>query len=76
MLGAWEVALRRRVRVEDDVGYLAVFPLVVEEGPYLRARAPGIQVCPPYGYKRGVPAPLMRVERGGGAGPTTHIVLC
>ena len=44
VLGAREVALRRGLRVEDDVGYLAVPPLVLEQGEQLPGGAAGVEV--------------------------------
>src|SRR5215207_2043736 len=75
VLGTREVALGGRSVVEDDVRYLPVLPLVLEEGPDLTGGASRVEVGQPDGYKGCVPTPLVRVERGGGAGPLAHIVL-
>jgi hypothetical protein len=50
VLGAREVALRRGLRVEDDVGYLAVLPLVRKETCELPGGARGVEVRQPDGY--------------------------
>src|SRR5215212_6876011 len=75
VLGAREVALGGRLGVEDDVWDLTVLPLVLEQGPELSSGPTRIQVRQPYGYKGGVPAPLVRVERGRSASPPFHVVL-
>jgi hypothetical protein len=75
VLSARIVALRRSLWVEDDVGNLAGFPLVGEEGTEFESGTADIEVGEPDGYKCGIPAPLMRVEFRGGFCPTAHVVL-
>lgn len=74
MLGAGEVALRRSLGVEDDVGDLSVLPLMLEGREELPCGALGVEVCEPDGYKGGVPASLVRVELRGCLRTSAHVV--
>src|SRR5215213_246847 len=74
VLGTWEVALWRGVRVEDYVRDLAIFPLVLGQRPYLPRSPARVEVCQTDGDKGRVPAPLVRIERRGGTGPPAHVV--
>ena len=71
---AWEVAVRRGLGIEDYVGHLPGPPLVLEEGEELPRGATGVEMDEPDSDKRGIPAPLVWVEVGGGAGPISHVV--
>jgi hypothetical protein len=72
---AWEVAVRWGLRIEDNVRHLPAPPLVLKEGEELPRSATGVEMGEPDSNKRAVPAPLVRVEVGGGASPISHIVL-
>ena len=72
---AWEVALWRGLWIENDMGNLAGPPLVLEEGEEFPRDTTGAQVGEPDSNERAVPAPLVRVEVGGGAGPISHVVV-
>jgi hypothetical protein len=75
MLRSWEVAPRRGLRIEDYVGNLAGPPLMLKEGEELLRSATGVEVGEPDSDERAVPAPLVWVEVGSGAGPVSHVVL-
>ena len=62
MIGTGEVALRRSLGIEDDVGNLAGSPLMLKKREQLSGGAISIEVRQPYGDETAVPAPLVRVE--------------
>jgi len=68
------IAVRRSLWVEDDVGNLASLPLVSEQGTELEGGAADVEVSKADGYKRAVPAPLVRIKVRSCAGPTSHVV--
>jgi hypothetical protein len=74
VLRSREVALRRGLWVEDDVGDLAGPPLVGKEGKQFLRGATGVEVGETNGNERTVPAPLVRIKVGSGTGPISHIV--
>jgi hypothetical protein len=69
------IAVRRSLRAEDNVGYLASDPLVGKQGTEFEGGAADVEVGEPDGYERAVPAPLVRIKLRGGTGPAFHIVL-
>ena len=62
VLSAGEVAVRRDLGIEDDVGNLAGFPLMPKKREQLSGGATGIEVRQPYGDESAVPAPLVGIE--------------
>src|SRR5919112_2959949 len=68
------ITVRRSLRVEDDVRYLAGLPLVGEEGAQLLRRPAGVEVGEADGYERRIPAPLVWVQPWSSAGPSPHVV--
>src|SRR5215216_4133377 len=75
VLRTWEVARWRSLRIEDNVRHLTGPPLMLKEGEELPRGATGVEMGEPDSDQRAVPAPLVRVEVGGGAGPISHVVL-
>jgi hypothetical protein len=71
----WEVAARRSLHIEDYVGYLPGSPLVLKEGEELLRGATSAEVGETNSDERAVPAPLVGVEVGSGAGSISHVVL-
>src|SRR5215210_5739596 len=69
------IAVGRGLRVEDDVGNLASLPLVSEQGTEFKGGAAYVEMGKADGYERAVPAPLVRIKVGSGAGPASHVVL-
>src|SRR3954447_22643354 len=70
-----EIAVWWGLGIEYNVGHLAGPPLVLEEGEELPRGATGIEMGEPDRDERAVPAPLVSVEAGCGAGPVSHVVL-
>ena len=75
VLGARKVASLRSLRVEDYVGDLAARPLVGEECFELAGGAADVETGETDCDKRGIPAPLVRIEVRSGFGPTPRVVL-
>ena len=75
MLWPIEVAPQRGLRIEDYVGNLVGPTLMPKEGEELFRSATGVEVGEPDSDERAVPAPLVWVEVGSGAGPISHVVL-
>src|SRR5215210_1623280 len=71
---AREVAREWSVGVEDDVRDLAGSPLGIQESFKLFGGAAGIEVGETYSDKGAIPAPLVRIEVGGGFGPAAKVV--
>jgi hypothetical protein len=59
VIGARKVALRPGLGVEDDVGYLACLPLMLEKREQLPRGTACVEVGQPYGDEAAVPAPLV-----------------
>ena len=74
MVRSWEIAVRWGLGIEYNVGHLPAPPLVLKEGEELPRSATGVEMGEPDSNKRAVPAPLVGIEIGRGAGPISHVV--